>query len=153
MENKCEEIMNEYLMLDKGEKVPLHLTLHILGCRKCRQQIKMLKLAEQQIAAPLKIQAPITDATIEKILEEVSPEFKDRFYKPLPIPGWIIGGVIMCALLIFSIWNTSSLQSRKLTCYYAYTLAGCISVYSAVFVISHMDAFVKKLSTVIHNIG
>ena len=151
--NKCEKIMNEYLMLDKGEKVPLSLSFHILGCKKCRRQIQMLKMAEKQIARPLNIQAPVTDASIQKVIEQVYPEIKDNFYKPLPVPGWIIGGVIMCALLIFAIWYTSIFESRKLTCYYAYTLAGSITVYCAVFVFSHMDAFVKKLSTVIKNIA
>lgn len=153
MENKCEEMMNEYLMLDKGEKVPLHLTMHILGCKKCRGQIKLMKKAEEKISAPLKILAPVTDESIAKVLEQVSPELKIRNHKPFPVFGWILGGVIMAALLIFAMNNISDFHNNRLTAYYAYTLAGSISVYCAVFVFSHMDAFVKKISTVLTNIA
>ena len=69
MNNKnCEEIMNSYLLLDKDEKVPLKIFLHLFFCRKCRHQIKMLSYAEKQIAAPLNIQTPITDDSIKNVM-------------------------------------------------------------------------------------
>lgn len=149
---KCEEIMNQYLMLDKGEKVPFSLTLHILGCKKCRQQIKMLKMAEEKISAPLKIQAPVTDASIQKVISEVTPVIKDRFYKPLPVAGWIIGGLAMVALLVFAIYYTSDFHIRSLSVSYALTFAFCVIIYCGMFVFSHIDAFVKKISTVVDSL-
>ena len=93
MNNKCEDFLNQYLMLDKGERVPLRISLHLLCCKKCREQIKLLKLAEKEISAPLKIETPVTDASIQKVLSQVHVQKKDRFYKPLPFAGWIIGGM------------------------------------------------------------
>lgn len=153
MNDKCEDFMNQYLMLDKGERVPLKLSLHLLGCKKCREQIKLLKLAEKEISAPLKIETPVTDASIQKIISQIHVQQKDRFYKPLPFAGWIIGGLLMIALLFSSLLSMQDIQNRSLSIWYALTIAGCVTVYSAVFVCSHIDLFIKKLSTVAKRIS
>lgn len=153
MNNKCEDFLNQYLMLDKGERVPLRISLHLLGCKKCREQIKLLKLAEKEISAPLKIEMPVTDASIQKVLSQVHMPQKDRFYKPLPFAGWIIGGILMIALLFSSLFSTQEMQNRSLSIWYALTIAGCVTAYCAVFVCSHIDLFIKKLSTVAKRIS
>lgn len=153
MNNKCEDFLNQYLMLDKGERVPLRISLHLLGCKKCREQIKLLKLAEKEISAPLKIETPVTDASIQKVLSQVHMPQKDRFYKPLPFAGWIIGGILMIALLFSSLFSTQEMQNRSLSIWYALTIAGCVTAYCAVFVCSHIDLFIKKLSTVAKRIS
>ena len=33
---ECNSVMEEYLSLDKGERIPLPITLHLLSCKKCR---------------------------------------------------------------------------------------------------------------------
>lgn len=156
MENKnekCENFMNQYLMLDKGERVPLKISLHLLGCKKCRMQIKLLKMAEKEISAPLKIETPVTDASIQKVLSEINIDRKDKFYKPLPFLGWIIGGILMIALLFSSLTPMQDMQSRSLSIWYALTIAGCVTAYCAVFVCSHIDFFIKKISTVAKTIS
>ncbi len=153
MNDKCEDFMNQYLMLDKGERVPLKLSLHLLGCKKCREQIKLLKLAEKEISAPLKIEMPVTDASIQKIISQIHVQQKDRFYKPLPFAGWIIGGLLMIALLFSSLLSMQDIQNRSLSIWYALTIAGCVTAYCAVFVCSHIDLFIKKLSTVAKRIS
>ena len=40
---ECNRVMDIYLGLDKGERVPLNVTLHLLTCAKCRKQVKGLK--------------------------------------------------------------------------------------------------------------
>ncbi len=151
--NKCEDFMNQYLMLDKGERVPLKISLHLLGCKKCREQIKLLKLAEKEISAPLKIETPVTDASIQKVLSQVHVQQKDRFYKPLPFAGWIIGGILMITFLFSSLLSTQDIQNRSLSIWYALTIAGCVTVYCTVFVCSHIDLFIKKISTVAKRIS
>lgn len=153
MNDKCENFMNQYLMLDKGERVPLKISAHLLCCKKCREQLKLLKLAEKEISAPLKIETPVTDASIQKILSEIHIPEKDKFYKPLPFAGWIIGGILMVALLFSSLITTQDIQNRSLSIWYALTIAGCVTAYGAVFVCSHIDLFIKKLSTVAKTIS
>ncbi len=153
MKNKCEQIMNQYLMLDKGERVPFKISLHLLGCRKCREQINLLKLAEKEISAPLKIKTPVNDETIQKILSQTNIPQKDKFYKPLPFAGWIIGGILMIVLLFGSMFTTPDFKNKALSLWYALTIAGSVTVYCAVFVCSHIDIFIKKISAVAKEIA
>lgn len=150
---KCETIMNRYLMLDKGEKVPLNITLHLMKCEKCREKINLIKNAEKQIASPLQIETPVTDETIQKILSQLPEKKKDRFYKPLPFAGWIIFGLLMIILLFSSMITTPDFNNGQLSLWYALTIAGCVTVYWAVFVCSHIDLFIKKISTVAKNLA
>ena len=75
MENNsktCEEFMNRYLELDKNERIPFRLSMHLFFCRKCHRQIKMLAAAEKAAASPLKLQVPLTDASIKNVMERLS---------------------------------------------------------------------------------
>ncbi len=150
---KCEEILNEYLMLDKGERVPFKLSIHLMFCKKCREQIKLLKLAEKKLASPLKITAPVTDDSIQKVLLKLNIEQKDRFYKPFPIAGWIISGLLILALLFTPYLTLNEMKNNYFSLYYAFIIATCVTIYCAAFVWSHMDLFVKKLMTVIKSIS
>ena len=67
----------------------------------------------------------------------------------LPVYGWIIIGVIMIALLVGATYFIRIFNSNIATSFYALLLAFCIISYSAVFVYSHIDIFVKKIDTVV----
>lgn len=145
---KCEEIMNSYLLLDKDERVPLKLFMHLVFCRKCRQQIKMLSYAEKQISAPLNIQTPITDASIKNVMLKIAPEvYEKMIQKPISISGWIVGGVVMIALLFFSVFVTKNMHSESISLVYGLLIAALVTGYCALFICSHVDIFVKKIST------
>lgn len=144
---KCDFILNQYLMLDKNERVPLRLSLHLLFCKKCRNQIKMLRFAEKKIASPLSMPSPVTDETIQKIMDSVSPEmYKKMQKKPVPLVSWIIGGIVLIFLPLISIRSISLMNSRTLSMTYALLIAFCITAYCTVFVFGNIDAFIKKIS-------
>lgn len=149
MNNKnCEEIMNSYLLLDKDEKVPLKIFLHLFFCRKCRQQIKMLSYAEKQIAAPLNIQTPITDDSIKNVMLKIAPEvYEKMIQKPISISGWIAGGIVMIELLFFSIFITKNMHNESISLVYGLLIAALVTGYCALFICSHVDIFVEKIST------
>lgn len=144
----CEKIMNEYIMLDKNERVPLKITLHMMKCKKCRRQIKMLSLAEKQLAEPLKIQVPLTDSTIENVLNKISPDlYKKMLKRPVSTAGWISGGIILFLCLIMLMKFISELDSRNLSLFCSLMIAVIVTVYCTIFVISNIDIFIKKIST------
>lgn len=146
--NICEKIMNEYIMLDKNERVPLKITLHMMKCKKCRRQIKMLSLAEKQLAEPLKIQVPLTDSTIENVLNKISPDlYKKMLKRPVSTAGWISGGIILFLCLIMLMKFISELDSRNLSLFCSLMIAVIVTVYCTIFVISNIDIFIKKIST------
>lgn len=146
--SKCNTIMDEYLMLDKGERVPLHITLHLITCKECRKQIKLLRLAEKAAAAPIQIPVPVTDSTILNIMKEISPEYETEAEKnPITLTKWIAGGIIMIALMMTFSFLPKTFINTELTVSFYLLFAAVITTYCATFVGSNMDFFVKKINT------
>lgn len=146
--NKCEEIMNSYLMLDKNERVPLNITIHMIKCRKCRNQIRLLSLAEKYLAEPLNIQVPLTDKSIEKVLDSIPPKiYRKIMSKPLSMAGWITGGIIMFLCFIIFMTFIPMMETKDLSLIYSLMIAVIVTAYCTMFVISNIDVFIKKISS------
>lgn len=148
--NKCVQILNDYLMLDKNQRLPFLMTLHILMCQDCRKQIKMLSEAEKITCAPLKLQTPVTSEAIKNIMMKIDPEtYEGKAVKPVRLLFWIIGGIAMISMLLFSLYSTSLMKSSSIMLIYALLIGFCVTLYCAIFVLSNVDYFVKKISTVL----
>lgn len=140
--------MSEYMSLDKNERIPLRLSLHFLFCTKCRTQVKMLTAAEKAAAAPLKLQAPLTDDSIARVMERIAPDAYRRMTKtPISLHRWIVSGVVMLILLCSPFFMTDWLTSRNLSIVYSLLLAFSATAYGCVFVLGNIDFFIKKIST------
>lgn len=143
---KCNEIMDRYLELDKGERIPFEVTIHLLFCRKCRRDVKLMAQAEKLLSEPLKIPVPLTDTTIENILRTIDPAFAGISLKnPISMRNWIIGGVLM--ILFMFVFVFSSNINRNLDVAISLVFAGCVISYTIAFVFSNIDFFVKKINT------
>ena len=98
---KCNKIIEKYLQLDKNQRLPLAITLHILSCKSCKNKIRMMSLAEESIKEPISIAVPITDNSIEQIMQKISPESYNKITKnPISMTNWIISGIITIYLYI-----------------------------------------------------
>lgn len=149
-QTNCDNAMSEYLMLDKNQHLPFRLTFHLLKCSECRRKIKMLSEAEKHISAPLKIPCPVTDETIKNVMMSVDPAAYEKFKaRPVGLSHWIISGIVMIFMLVLSIYSTSEMQSPSLVLIYGLMIAFCVTLYCTVFVMSNVDFFVKKISTVV----
>lgn len=142
----CNIIMEEYLALDKGERVPLGVTIHLLACKKCRAQVRLLRSAERSsVPDPCK-QTALDDAAILAVMNKISSK-KNGEKNPISLSKWIVGGVAMVALFItFSVFERPG-ASRALTVYTYIELAALITAYCALFIRSNMDFFVKKINS------
>lgn len=142
----CTEIMDKYLMLDKGERVPLEVTLHLLTCSKCRKQIRMMKAAEKLARAPLEIPVSMNDFSIEAVMAKIDPNYSYS-KNPISIAKWIFGGVAMI-LFMLAFGLSSYCGASKTISISFYTLfAACVTAYCAMFVGTNMDYFVKLINT------
>ncbi|MCR5607246.1 MAG: hypothetical protein K6F69_10590 [Treponema sp.] len=151
--NKCEEIMNTFMLLDKDEHIPLKVTAHLLCCKKCRSQVRLLTKAERITAAPLNIQTPITDKSLQNIMEKVnklSPSWQKDTSVPNPITmkGWVVSGILMIILMLTFGLFTPREDSTLMIAFYL-VFAAIITAYCAVFIGSNIDFFVKKISTTV----
>lgn len=146
-EKKCSSIMERYLALDRGERVPMKASAHFMVCKKCRDAVKALKRAERVCAAPLSVKTPVTDSAIAAVLARVSPALAARKRKnPISVPAWISVGVVMMLLTMTFIFSTKGL-SRRLDASLGLVYAAEVLMYCTVFVASNMDFFVKRIST------
>lgn len=144
---KCNKIIERYLQLDKNQRLPLSITLHILSCKSCKNKIRMMSLAEEAIKEPISIEVPITDNSIEQIMQKISPESYNKITKnPISMTNWIISGIITILLLCASVIFASKFNSSTLTFIYTLISGTAIITYCCAFVISNIDFFVKKIS-------
>ena len=138
--------MDRYLELDKGERIPFEITVHLLFCRKCRRDVKLMTQAEKLLCEPLKIPVPVTDNTIENILHTIDPAFSNtRLNNPISMKNWIIGGVLMILFMFVFVFSRNI--SRNLDVAISLVFAGCVIAYILMFVFSNIDFFVKKINT------
>lgn len=147
---KCNKIMERYLMLDKHQMIPLDITLHLLFCKECRQEVVKLVAAEKAAANILNQQEEPASEEVRQILEraknlqmEKLVEQKTNFFP------WVLSGVIMIICFavfpLFSVgeWGVDVLGNSFVLAFFI-TFGFCIAFYSGIFIATHLDFFVKK---------
>lgn len=145
---KCEQIIEKYLQLDKNQRLPASITLHLLSCKNCRNKIRMLSLAEEKIKEPVQL-ITVQFSTIESVIQKISPEtYSAISKKPISLVNWIINGILVILFLGFSVIFATKFNSSSLTFVYTITSVAAIVTYCLAFVISNIDFFVKKISFV-----
>ena len=142
----CNDVMEEYLRLDKGERIPLGITLHLLACKKCRAQVRLLRRAEKSTAPDSCRQTALDDAAILAVMNKITTK-SDSQKNPISLSKWIIGGILMILLFIaFSVFAKPG-ANHFITVYTYIELAALITAYCALFIRSNMDFFVKKINS------
>lgn len=140
--------MEQYLMLDKNERIPAELSCHFLKCPKCSGEVKALAKAEKIAASPLKIKSPLSETTIQAEVQKVDPKYNPNKYR-IYMPHWIIFGILLI-LAVMSFVALPSAHENNTTTFTYYTMAAvAIMAYCAAFIGSNMDFFVKKIGTTI----
>jgi len=146
---KCEKYMNQFLMLDKRQAIPLALSFHLLCCKKCRTQVRLLELAEKKISEPLFIPVPFTDDSLVRTMKSIDPNFDPQSICPVSFSKWIIAGIcLILAFVSFAMLDTVPLISDGMAVV-VYSLFGIsITLYCALFIFSNLDFFVKKVENI-----
>lgn len=143
MKLNCEERMEQYLMLDKGKRIPMKLSLHLLTCPECRKQVEVLSHAEKIAAEPLRIPTPIKSDSIRNITRSLDPLYKPRKFR-IPLWLWITVGIIMIAALLFFPGAKNPASDRNMLIAFYLVFAGAVTIYSASFIGANLDVLIKK---------
>ncbi|MBR1912508.1 MAG: hypothetical protein IJ828_09165 [Treponema sp.] len=145
MKHSCDFYMDQYLSLDKGERLSASLTLHLLTCPKCRTEVRSLLKAEKLLKKPLDIPVPIESDTITTVMKEIDPSYNLRECK-VSFMQWIITGIFMILCVIaLSIFPIPITEMVALLSYGM--LALMIVGYCIAFIGSNLDFFIKKMET------
>lgn len=151
----CDETINRYIALDKHEMVPAAVTLHILRCKKCRSLIRAMTKASNLYSAKasLGFDSKLLEKTMLKINEAIAAMKADgKADTGLPevrLFPWIIAGTVMiigfASIPFTSIGRwAAKIFGLAFTVPFALIFAVFVSVFSALFVGSNLDFFIKK---------
>lgn len=156
----CEQAMNGYLSLDKNERVPLSITMHLFVCPECRAAVRYLTRAEKLLSQPLETGYAIPldqNASVNAVSLALSQISTSGLAYPVKVPEeyhvslfrWLVSGVALAAG--FTILPFSSLGAWSRLVYGNaffvpfYIVCGVtITVYCGMFVGTNIDFFVKK---------
>lgn len=144
MNEKCENQMNTFLMLDKNQRLPLGLTLHLLKCPECRNQVRLMTMAERIAAKPLKVSVPVSAESIKEMVHGLNL----NWIKPVSMTKWVVGGILMIIfMLFFSIFvRMFGFSNENLQLAFYLVFAGFVTIYCMSFVGANMDFFIKKIT-------
>lgn len=158
----CDEAFNRYLELDKNERVPLRVTLHLFACPACRTGVRRLSRAERVLASPHAVSAQgafssaSDDAAVLSAMERIRaaglayPPSQDDEGR-VSLSRWIgsgLGLVFGFAIIPFSaIGEWSRLAFGTSFSIPLYLLCGiAVTTWCGVFIGSNIDFFVKKFN-------
>lgn len=146
MNTKCISVMDTFLELDKHQVLPIKLSLHLLVCKKCRTQVRLMTLAERSCRQPLSI--PKDEQAITLLMQKIDPDYPPETpLQHISMRRWIFSGLAMIAGMLFFLAYSKSLNYNALNIIFYSFFACAVSAYCAIFVGSNMDFFVKKIET------
>ncbi len=142
----CSAVMEKYLGLDKGEHVPLLMTLHLLVCENCRSEVRFLKKAESAATKFVREEVLVNDDSIAAVMKKIYAS-DESMENPISLPKWILGGIAMLLFfVVFAIFSRHIESSALKICLYI-ELAVMITIYCALFIRGNLDFFVKLINT------
>ena len=142
----CEKYIEEYLELERNQRLPGRISWHLLTCKDCRSKVRMLSQADKYCKQSTSKQTDIYNSTISNILKQLNLPLKETTIKPFSLAPWIIGGIAIIAAILFFVlgrWN----ETTTLGIYAYITMAFILVIYIMFFILSHMDFFVKRFDS------
>lgn len=148
MNTRCSEIMDDFFALDKHQRIPLYITAHLLVCKKCRTEVRLMTLTERVNAEPLHISTDDNDRRILQLMQKLDSAYApSEKIAPISLKRWIVSGIAMVLAMMMFIFSQSTLPNQALSLSFYIVFAVVISAYCALFVGSNMDYFIKKIET------
>lgn len=148
MSKPCTTIMNQFLELDKNQQLPFKTTLHLLTCKHCRTQVRLMTMAEKYCKEPLVVPAEDSTQAIITLMQKIDSNYlTETPVAPISLRRWIVCGITMILGMLFFIFHSIYIDSIALNVTFYCFFACAISAYCAIFVGSNMDFFVKKIET------
>lgn len=143
---KCSAVMEKYLGLDKGESVPLFMTLHLLLCENCRSEVRFLKKAESAATKSFGEDVLVNDDSISAVMKKIYAS-DESMENPISLPKWILGGIAMLLLFVVFAIFSRKIESAALKICVSMEFAAMITIYCALFIRGNIDFFVKLINT------
>lgn len=144
---KCDSAMQKFLELDNGASIPFLVRLHTLRCRKCRLEIRemRIRLAVFEYHPPYEAKRDASDEIMRTIIAN------EKLYSSgMSFKKWIaVGLVILLSRFAITFSDTLAwLQNQfgsSLDIPLNIVLGLAMSIYAVLFIGTHMDDIKKMI--------
>ena len=152
---KCEKVINDFLNQDDSRYPAFLIRVHIALCSKCREEIKALQniFIQARTGSPFKMPQNLTDQVMRVVLNS------DAVYeKNISSAKWLFTGLVILASIFLVSYSDSLIWLRShfgsiLEVPLFIVLGFVITIYSALYIGSHMDDLKKFIKYVENRIN
>lgn len=148
MMKKCNDYLDIFYSLDKHERLPFKVSLHLFFCRECRTTVRKLTEAEKLLSEKALAASDDNSKTAFYVLNAISKTDLNYHEKKTSMKKWALSGtgliacfLIMIPLLIIKGQDFLSLISTI-------SLSAMLCIWCGLFVGNNMDYFVKMSSRI-----
>ena len=138
----CQNVMDTYFALDKNQRIPLKITLHLLSCKDCRTNIRMMTKAERILVKRHEDYSTYEGLTLFDIMQKIYPE--KYSLRKVSMKQWVITGIILVLCMIFATILTAH-AIPAIQVFVCIFIGVVLSVYIALFIGTNLDFFVKRV--------
>lgn len=156
---KCNEIMEEYLHVERYERLPLHIVFHLLHCKKCRNNIRCMTVATHFSSNKIMKRAVKTNPLYIRTMQQIMAINNENAIKKskftfLILSLWAVIGTLMLA--IFLVVPSTKLGlifmqafGSRFTLQFLFTVVSFLTTCTIIFIANNLKFFVKtfKLAT------
>lgn len=143
---KCENFMNSFFELDKGERLPFKSSLHILFCKNCRTKVRLLSKAQSIAQRAIIQKSVINEQNLSQLIENTRPSWLEHL-KPVSMTRWVCAGIFMILLFVVSGMFLQRSQNQTYLMSFFVIVGGAVTAYCAAFIGVNLDFFIKKIDT------
>jgi len=135
---KCSNAFERYLALDKHERVPLSLMIHLVFCPVCRAAVRQMAAAEYLLShslAPRPSRSVLPeDPVLTSALEKITAGL------------FLAGGFALFPFTASGVWMQAEFGKALIVPFYI--LCGCaVTAYGGLFIGTNIDLFLKRFKT------
>ena len=146
MKKSCDFYMDKFFALDKNERLPASLTVHLLFCKKCRNFVRKFSLIEKKCSKENMKKISCESKNVLEIMSRLDSAYEmyNLQKERVSMRQWLAAGaaLILCVVLfeMLAFFASADFFIFPLSLFFAFS----IIMYCVAFVGTNMDFFIKK---------
>ncbi len=151
MKKTCENYLEQFYSLDKQERIPLGLSIHLLFCRECRSIVRNLTRTEKILCEKSSQPSPENSQTVSAVLKGIKTtnlEYHGHHEEKISLRKWAVSGsiLLLCTVLMILLLVIDGEKTVFITG--TISLSAIMCIWCGLFVGNNMDYFVKMSSRI-----
>ncbi len=150
---KCDELMEEYLHIERYERLPLHMAFHLLHCKKCRDNIRNMTLATHFSYNKIMQRPTKTNTLYIRTMQQIMATSTKKVIKKsnftfLILTLWSIIGTTMLAIFLVVPSTKIGIKAiqafgSRFTLQFLFTVVSFLTICTIIFIANNLRFLVK----------